>query len=47
VVEDASSQCYHCIDPLYSEMGVSLECSIDVPCTLFFVTHSNIVSLFL
>jgi hypothetical protein len=46
-VEDASSQRYHWIYPSYIEMGVSLEYSIDVPCTLFSMTHSNSVSLFL
>jgi hypothetical protein len=43
----ASSQFYHWIDPSYSQTCVSLECSVDVPCTLFFMTRSNTGSLFL
>jgi hypothetical protein len=38
---------YHGTDLSYSETGVSLEYSVDVPYTLFFVTHSNTESMFL
>jgi hypothetical protein len=37
----------HEIHPSYSETDVSLECSVDVPCTLFFATRSNTESMFL
>jgi hypothetical protein len=32
---------------LHTEAGISLECSIDVQCTLFFMSPSNTENLFL